>query len=271
MALELSVLGRSVIGAKASLLKKCNQRSKLSARLHCPVALSPSKNCSLSFRFRPSSEFSYRSSSSFMLFSSSQHHEGSQQSSDSGEKELESIKVLLKRGIVVGAVVCGVLLYGCRKVLASAGVVEAGYEVFGQSLVLFKNALPKIYQVLTVLREQGLILAALLSLSAFFSMAETSITTLWPWKVKESCPSSDCELLSCDLVMPMLKPCSTPLIWLVLKDCCLMCGSYSGAWVSWERTRERCIQNAQEWCYQILDDYTYWNNVLLLSLDAIVL
>nr|VDC81737.1 unnamed protein product [Brassica rapa] len=185
MALELSVLGRSVIGAKASLLKKCNQRSKLSARLHCPVALSPSKNCSLSFRFRPSSEFSYRSSSSFMLFSSAQHHEGSQQSSDSGEKDLESIKVLLKRGIVVGAVVCGVFLYGCRKVLASAGVVEAGYEVFGQSLVLFKNALPKIYQVLTVLREQGLILAALLSLSAFFSMAETSITTLWPWKVRE--------------------------------------------------------------------------------------
>lgn len=161
------------------------------------MALSPCKNRSLSFRFRPSSGFSYRSSSSFVLFSSSQHHDGSQQSSDSGEKDLDSIKVLLKRGIVVGAVVSGVFLYGCRKVLASAGVVEAGYEVFGQSLVLFKNALPKIYQVLTVLREQGLILAALLSLSAFFSMAETSITTLWPWKVKKnSCPSSDCELLS---------------------------------------------------------------------------
>jgi hypothetical protein len=120
-----------------------------------------------------------------MLFSSSQCHEGSQRKSDSGEKELESIKVLLKRGIVIGALVCGVFLYGCQKVLASAGVVEAGYEVFGQSVVLFKNALPKIYQVLTVLREQGLILAALLSLSAFFSMAETSITTLWPWKVRE--------------------------------------------------------------------------------------
>ncbi|GMY31024.1 DUF21 domain-containing protein At1g55930, chloroplastic-like isoform X6, partial [Fagus crenata] len=32
---------------------------------------------------------------------------------------------------------------------------------------------------------KGLILAALLGLSAFFSMAETSITTLWPWKVLE--------------------------------------------------------------------------------------
>lgn len=179
MALELSVLGRSVIGAKASILKKCDQRWKLSGRLHCPpvVLNPPSKNCNLSFR-------SSSSSSSFMLFSSSQYHESSQQSCDSGEKEVESVKVLLKRGIVVGAVVCGVFLYGCRKVLASAGVVEAGYEVFGQSLVLFKNALPKIYQVLRVLREQGLILAALLSLSAFFSMAETSITTLWPWKVK---------------------------------------------------------------------------------------
>ena len=159
------------------------------------MALSPCKNRSLSFRFRPSSGFSYRSSSSFVLFSSSQHHDGSQQSSDSGEKDLDSIKVLLKRGIVVGAVVSGVFLYGCRKVLASAGVVEAGYEVFGQSLVLFKNALPKIYQVLKVLREQGLILAALFGLSAFFSMAETSITTLWPWKGISCPPSSDCEFL----------------------------------------------------------------------------
>ncbi|CAA6657288.1 unnamed protein product [Spirodela intermedia] len=40
-------------------------------------------------------------------------------------------------------------------------------------------------QVLCVFKEQGLILAALLGLSAFFSMAETSITTLWPWKVRE--------------------------------------------------------------------------------------
>ncbi|KAK3009968.1 hypothetical protein RJ639_012360, partial [Escallonia herrerae] len=39
--------------------------------------------------------------------------------------------------------------------------------------------------VLGVFKEQGLVLAALLGLSAFFSMAETSITTLWPWKVRE--------------------------------------------------------------------------------------
>ncbi|XXG46454.1 hypothetical protein AAC387_Pa02g1299 [Persea americana] len=45
--------------------------------------------------------------------------------------------------------------------------------------------LPKMFQVLRVLREEGLVLAALLGLSAFFSLAETSITTLWPWKVRE--------------------------------------------------------------------------------------
>uniref|UniRef100_A0A0D3FKZ0 CNNM transmembrane domain-containing protein n=1 Tax=Oryza barthii TaxID=65489 RepID=A0A0D3FKZ0_9ORYZ len=39
--------------------------------------------------------------------------------------------------------------------------------------------------ILQLLREQGIILAVLLGLSAFFSMAETSITTLWPWKVRE--------------------------------------------------------------------------------------
>lgn len=213
MALELSVLGRSVIGTNTSNLKRYGQKSKLSGRtelLHSlPVVLNSSKNSNLSFTFRRRCAFgSYRSS--FMMFSSSQYHEGSGENSDSGEKELESIKVLLKRGIVVGAVVCGVFLYGCQKVLASAGVVEAGYEVFGQSLVLFKNALPKIYQVLRVLREQGLILAALLSLSAFFSMAETSITTLWPWKVKSN-HAFDWEFVLCDLVMPMLKNCSVML------------------------------------------------------------
>lgn len=45
---------------------------------------------------------------------------------------------------------------------------------------------PKTLQVLEVLRDQGLFLSLLLALSAFFSMAETSITTLWPWKVLSS-------------------------------------------------------------------------------------
>ncbi|KAL4568189.1 hypothetical protein LXL04_023796 [Taraxacum kok-saghyz] len=44
---------------------------------------------------------------------------------------------------------------------------------------------------LRVFREQGLILAALMGLSAFFSMAETSITTLSPWKVRELAEKED--------------------------------------------------------------------------------
>ncbi|KAM5585317.1 hypothetical protein ABKV19_004623 [Rosa sericea] len=58
-------------------------------------------------------------------------------------------------------------------------------DVVDKCILMFRNAWPKTLLVLQVFKEQGLILAALLGLSAFFSMAETSITTLWPWKVRE--------------------------------------------------------------------------------------
>lgn len=93
------------------------------------------------------------------------------------------VTVLVKCGVVLAAMVCGVLVYGCRRAFAVEGVVNAGYGVVDKSMVLLRNAWPKTLQVLQVFKEQGLILAALLGLSAFFSMAETSITTLWPWKV----------------------------------------------------------------------------------------
>ncbi|XP_024381705.1 uncharacterized protein [Physcomitrium patens] len=48
-----------------------------------------------------------------------------------------------------------------------------------------KSMWPKTQQVLEVLRDQGLLLSLLLAISAFFSMSETAITTLWPWKVRE--------------------------------------------------------------------------------------
>ena len=48
------------------------------------------------------------------------------------------------------------------------GVVNAGYGVIGQSILLLRNAWPKMLQVLQVFKDQGLILAALLGLSAFF-------------------------------------------------------------------------------------------------------
>ncbi|KAG6637772.1 hypothetical protein CIPAW_11G201400 [Carya illinoinensis] len=81
--------------------------------------------------------------------------------------------------------VCAVLVFGCRRVFAMEGPVNAGYGVIGKSILLLKNAWPKTLEVLWVFKEQGLVLAALLGLSAFFSMAETSITMLWPWKVRE--------------------------------------------------------------------------------------
>ncbi|KAL6637337.1 hypothetical protein ACP70R_024909 [Stipagrostis hirtigluma subsp. patula] len=59
------------------------------------------------------------------------------------------------------------------------GAVEAAVGIGGMAI---RGGWPRVLQVLQLLREHGLILAALLGLSAFFSMAETSITTLWPWK-----------------------------------------------------------------------------------------
>ncbi|GMN62122.1 hypothetical protein TIFTF001_031206 [Ficus carica] len=97
----------------------------------------------------------------------------------------ELFRGILKRGVVLVAMVCGVLVYGCKRAFAVEGVVNAGYGVIGQSILLLRNAWPKTLQVLQVFKEQGIVLAVLLGLSAFFSMAETSITTLWPWKVRE--------------------------------------------------------------------------------------
>ncbi|KAG0455598.1 hypothetical protein HPP92_024890 [Vanilla planifolia] len=58
-------------------------------------------------------------------------------------------------------------------------------RVIGWDAELRRATWVKFLQVLKVFKEQGFILAVLLGLSAFFSMAETSITTLWPWKVRE--------------------------------------------------------------------------------------
>jgi hypothetical protein len=64
---------------------------------------------------------------------------------------------------------------------APPGAVEAAVGFGGVAL---RGWWPRVLQVLQLIKEHGLILAALLGLSAFFSMAETSITTLWPWKVR---------------------------------------------------------------------------------------
>ncbi|KAF5943003.1 hypothetical protein HYC85_020645 [Camellia sinensis] len=104
------------------------------------------------------------------------------------EDSITSLKLgffVNQRTIVLAATVVGVLVFGCRGVFAVEGVVDSGYGVIGQNILLLKSYWPKLSQVLGVFKEQGLVLAALLGLSAFFSMAETSITTLWPWKVRE--------------------------------------------------------------------------------------
>ena len=93
------------------------------------------------------------------------------------------VREIAKRLIVFTAIVYGVFVVGCKNVLAMEGVVSFGKDIVGQGISTFSDAWPKALLVLKIFKEQGLILALLLGLSAFFSMAETSITTLWPWKV----------------------------------------------------------------------------------------
>ncbi|KAG0456797.1 hypothetical protein HPP92_024585 [Vanilla planifolia] len=83
------------------------------------------------------------------------------------------------------AVAYGVFAVDCRRVLAASGILDTGMRVIGWDAELRRATWVKFLQVLKVFKEQGFILAVLLGLSAFFSMAETSITTLWPWKVRE--------------------------------------------------------------------------------------
>lgn len=96
---------------------------------------------------------------------------------------------------VAVAVACGALAAAwCRRAMAVGAAAAAGAgagapgtveAAAGIGWMALQGGWPRVLQILQLLREHGLVLAALLSLSAFFSMAETSITTLWPWKVRE--------------------------------------------------------------------------------------
>lgn len=101
------------------------------------------------------------------------------ENNDFSKENLNFIKESLKKGIILAATVCGVLVFGCKRAIAMESVVA----VMEQSKLFLRNAWPKVLPVLRIFKEQGLALGILLALSAFFSMAETSITTLWPWKV----------------------------------------------------------------------------------------
>lgn len=181
IAFESSILGRPIFisGTKTSSFLHYNRVSKIPFKVSQKSYQYPPRISSKLTDFRP-----YCSSILPRIRSKSSRNVRTDLGTDQNVN-LELIKVLLKRGVVFGAMVCGVLVFGCRRVLASEGVVNAGYGVIGQSILLLRTAWPKVSQLLRVFKEQGLILAALLGLSAFFSMAETSITTLWPWKVRE--------------------------------------------------------------------------------------
>ncbi|KAH7365493.1 hypothetical protein KP509_18G030900 [Ceratopteris richardii] len=94
---------------------------------------------------------------------------------------------MILRALLLG--IASVVLFCSNKVEVAAALSTnhmVGISSLPQQLKNGINLLgPKILQVLSVFRDQGLILSLLLGLSAFFSMAETSITTLWPWKVRE--------------------------------------------------------------------------------------
>ncbi|KAG9443479.1 hypothetical protein H6P81_014819 [Aristolochia fimbriata] len=89
-------------------------------------------------------------------------------------------KVAARGGLVFVAIVCGVFIISRRAAL----LVEA-LRVFQWSKLAVGGRSAELLQVLCGLREQWLVLATLLGFSAFFSMTETSIATLWPWMVHE--------------------------------------------------------------------------------------
>lgn len=111
------------------------------------------------------------------------------------------------------AVACGALAAAwCRRAMAVGAAAAAGAgagapgtveAAAGIGWMALQGGWPRVLQILQLLREHGLILAALLSLSAFFSMAETSITTLWPWKVRATSLRRSIFFLVVDIVIAM--------------------------------------------------------------------
>lgn len=192
MALDSSILSqpRFVCGTKSLCSLHYSRRMNVSMKSLQETNRYPFKstsNCVVSCDFRSFRSSTYQGNNLFVgrarLRSVGKDSESLNGKNGPSALNFEFVRKLVKHGIVLAAMVCGVLLYGCKRAFAVEGVVNAGYGVIGQTILLLRNAWPKTLQVLRVFKDQGLILAALFGLSAFFSMAETSITTLWPWKV----------------------------------------------------------------------------------------
>ncbi|KAG9443524.1 hypothetical protein H6P81_014864 [Aristolochia fimbriata] len=88
--------------------------------------------------------------------------------------QLQVGSILLRRGLVFVATACAVFMVGCRRAFS----VEAA-GVFERCGLLFRGG------GVQLLSSRPLVLFIFLSLSAILSMAETSIISLWPWKVRE--------------------------------------------------------------------------------------
>ena len=71
-------------------------------------------------------------------------------------------------GFVVAAIACGLFVVRCQSVLAAEGVAGAGVGVLRSGRTIVGGLWPKLLQILQVFKEHGLVLAALLGLSAFF-------------------------------------------------------------------------------------------------------
>lgn len=154
------------------------------------------------------------------LVTSGKDLSGTKSSNDVSEEDMKFVGELVKKGIVLAATVCGVLMFGCERAFAMEGLVS----VMEQSKVFFRNAWPKVLPVLQIFKEQGVVLAVLLALSAFFSMAETSITTLWPWKVSSV---RDFFLNILLIILKIMILFFFPLILDILTISCLVCNLLS--------------------------------------------
>ncbi|GKV48469.1 hypothetical protein SLEP1_g55280 [Rubroshorea leprosula] len=87
--------------------------------------------------------------SSFEIVSAESNDLGGDQGEVLG-LDLESLKILLKRGVFIGAMLYCLLVFACKRVLAVEGVVNVGYGVIEQWALLLRSAWPKVSMVLKV-------------------------------------------------------------------------------------------------------------------------
>lgn len=95
---------------------------------------------------------------------------------------LSIFSIIRRFSLVLATFFSTTILLGSRPCLAAEGVFSTSL-IIPRFFAYLKSIWPTIKALGGVLKNQGPWLVLLLGLSAFFSLAETSITTLWPWKV----------------------------------------------------------------------------------------